>query len=480
MVNKLFLSGENFEQDIRPLVQAFSQAIMIEVEKPDRMPEVVPEASVAIEIQQGLINIIYNNGIKTYSATEKLQEQEHKALRNEILRVIYRLFIEAGEKPLPWGILTGIRPTKLILEQVETDVPKTDINRGMKDIYYCSPEKLEQGLRIAKRENELLKHVPIEDTYSIYVGIPFCPSICNYCSFSSYPYEKYGYLEEAYVQALTKEIEQMAEFLGDRKPCTVYFGGGTPTTLSTERLRLLIRKIKECFPMDLVSEFSVEAGRADTITMEKLLMLKEEKVTRISINPQSMRERTLELIGRRHTVEQVEEAFRMARQAGHKNINMDIILGLTGESPEDVNYTLDRIDKLQPEGITVHTLARKRAARLTTDRKLYEGMEAVDVLGMFELSQRYTKEHGYEPYYMYRQKYVSENLENVGYAKPGFECLYNILIMEDKQTIVALGAGAVTKRVFPDGRIERCDNVKDVKQYIDRIDEMIGRKKELL
>ena len=265
--------------------------------------------------------------------------------------------------------------------------------------------------------------------------------------------------------------------MAEKRLATVYFGGGTPTALSAEELRDVIRTVKRYFPTEQIAEWTVEAGRPDTITTEKLQMLFDEGISRISINPQTMNQKTLDVIGRMHTTEDICRAYEEARRIGFDNINMDLIIGLTGENAEDVEKTLRKIGELSPDSVTVHTLALKRAARLNIEKEQYEDKGAVQVGDMLTASVKFAKENGYAPYYLYRQKNMEENLENVGYARPGKEGLYNILIMEEKQTIVALGAGASTKAVYPDGRIERCENVKDVNNYIARIDEMIERKR---
>ena len=240
-------------------------------------------------------------------------------------------------------------------------------------------------------------------------------------------------------------------------------------------------KIVNSFRMSTVSEFTVEAGRPDSITYEKLRLLKQYGVTRISINPQTMNQKTLDIIGRRHTITQIEDAFLMARELGHTYINMDLIIGLPGEDVEEVDYTLSRMEQLKPDNLTIHTLAIKRAANLNIYRERYQDLHFGDASQMLQRTQSFANQHGYVPYYLYRQKNMSDNLENVGYAKPGMECIYNILIMEEKQTILALGAGASSKFVFHhEGRIERVENVKDVKEYIARIDEMMDRKKNFI
>ncbi len=283
---------------------------------------------------------------------------------------------------------------------------------------------------------------------------------------------------EDYLTALCKEMDYAVDAIPDKKLTTLYIGGGTPTALSAELLERLLLEVRRHFPMESVREFTVEAGRPDSITREKLQILKRYGVTRISINPQTMVDRTLELIGRRHTAAAVEEAFYMAREEGFDNINMDLIIGLPGECAEDVAYTLERIRKLNPDSLTVHALAIKRAARLKLKLDELDGLLPRDALRMQQLTTEYAAAEGYEPYYLYRQKNITDNLENIGYARPGKEGLYNILIMEEKQTILALGAAGSSKLMYPaENRIERVENVKYVVDYIKRIDEMIERKR---
>ena len=262
---------------------------------------------------------------------------------------------------------------------------------------------------------------------------------------------------------------------------TVYFGGGTPTSLSPEDLDAILDKVERTFPMDQVKEFTVEAGRPDSITEEKLQVLRNHGITRISINPQTMKQETLDLIGRRHTVEQVKETFRLARKMGFDNINMDLIVGLPEEDEEDVRNTMEQIKELRPDSLTVHSLAIKRAARLNMFRERYGNLKITGTQEMIDMTARYAGEMGMEPYYLYRQKNMAGNFENVGYSVPGKACIYNILIMEEKQTIMACGAGTTTKVVFPrENRLERAENVKEVEQYIERVDEMLERKEKLI
>jgi oxygen-independent coproporphyrinogen-3 oxidase len=355
----------------------------------------------------------------------------------------------------------------------------------MKDTYLASDEKIALSIEIAKRERELLSHLDYENGYSLYIGIPFCPSTCLYCSFTSYPLASWRTQVDAYLDALEKEIDFAAEQCRDRKLNSIYIGGGTPTTLEPYQLDRLIKKIRSSFDLKDCLEFTVEAGRPDSITEEKFRVLREHGISRISINPQTMKQETLDLIGRHHTVEQTVESFRLARRLGFSNINMDLIMGLPEEDIEDVRHTMEVLTELSPDNITIHSLAIKRAARLNIYKDRYEQMQMVNTQAHMDLCEAYCRQMGLTPYYLYRQKGMAGNLENVGYARAGMAGVYNILIMEEKQTIVACGAGATTKRVFSelnsDGthRIERCENVKDVAQYMSRIDEMIERKRKL-
>lgn len=321
--------------------------------------------------------------------------------------------------------------------------------------------------------------------YSLYIGIPFCPTTCLYCSFTSYSLVAYQSKVQPYLEALLKEMKYVSEAMRGRRLDTVYFGGGTPTTLSAGQLDMLLTELERQFDLSACRELTVEAGRPDSITYEKLCVLKAHHVDRISINPQTMNQQTLDLIGRRHTVEQIEEAFALAGKAGLDNINMDMILGLPGENKEMVQHTLEKIKALAPESLTVHSLAIKRAAALNIWREKYLDLQMDNSDEIVSMAADYAHQMGHQPYYMYRQKNMAGNFENVGYSKPGLECIYNILIMEEKQTIIAMGAGASTKIVFQNeteggqaGRIERIENVKDVTNYIQRIDEMIERKRK--
>ena len=423
---------------------------------------------------------------------------DRKKTKNELKQQLYYLLTLYAGKTLPWGTLTGIRPTKIPMELLEEGKSEDEIRSYMKETYFASDEKIELSLAVAKRELELLSRIDYENGYSLYVGIPFCPSTCLYCSFTSYPLAKWANRMDEYLDALEKEIAFTAEACKHKVLNSVYIGGGTPTTLSAEQMDRLLTMIGSYFGIadeqgrmiyadesaekqTQLLEFTVEAGRPDSITREKLEVIHKHNISRISINPQTMKEETLRLIGRQHTVQQTIDSFKLAREVGFDNINMDLIVGLPEETIEDVRETMRQLEKLDPDNITVHSLAIKRAARLRMQKEQYENLHIENTAQTIDLTAECCHEMGLEPYYLYRQKNMAGNFENVGYAKPGKAGVYNILIMEEKQTIMALGAGATTKVVFEDGkRIERVGNVKDITNYLERVDEMVERKRELL
>lgn len=410
---------------------------------------------------------------------EAYEETENRKIRkNKLKQVLYKLLSQLTGQTLPWGNLTGIRPTKIAMGLIESGMSNAQAADYMRKTYFTSNEKTALAITIANRERELLKDIDYEKGYSLYVGIPFCPSICLYCSFSSSPLQRWKDQVDAYLDALLKELDFIAEAMKDRVLDTIYIGGGTPTTLEPEQLERLLGHISMKFPVHQVKEYTVEAGRPDSITREKLQAIRKFPVTRISVNPQTMNQATLELIGRKHTVEDTRHAFALARECGFDNINMDIIVGLPGEKKEDVQHTLEEIKKLDPDSLTVHSLAVKRAARLRMFQEQYEEMEFINNQEIMDMAIKYAYQCQMGPYYLYRQKNMCGNLENIGYAKVDKAGIYNILIMEEKQSILAAGAGASTKFVFRNGeRIERVENVKDVANYISRIDEMIERKR---
>lgn len=502
-----------FEYDIHALVKAFYPEWELKVLTPSsvikdrKILEIQPvmellfgDKEVELRVQNSLHNILEQNGKREEKKSKAGMEErfdkeqdgyhayfwrdtdhvEPEAYKNAFKRFLYTSLWEETGITLPWGNLTGIRPTKIAMTMLEQGKSEDEIAGFLKREHFVSEEKTVLGIEIAKRERDILSSLHYEDGYSLYIGIPFCPTTCLYCSFTSYPISMWRERVDAYLTALEVEIDAVAALYRDKILDTVYIGGGTPSSLSASQLERVLTKLRNTFDFRTVQEFTVEAGRADSITEEKLRVLYENGVTRISVNPQTMKQETLQLIGRQHTVEQVVEAFGMARRAGFENINMDIILGLPGETAADVAHTIAAIKELSPDALTVHSLAVKRASRL------HQWIEenGVTAYNNTEETMRIAANGAADmemvPYYLYRQKNMSGNFENVGYSKKDKYGIYNILIMEEMQTIVACGAGSISKRVYPDGRIERSDNVKDVASFIERIDEMTQRKQKLL
>ena len=398
--------------------------------------------------------------------------------RDELKRTLYLRLCDMTGKTLPWGTLTGIRPVRLAARRLNAGKDRAEAIDSMKKDYYVNDDKAELAVDIALRERQILSRLE-KDSCSLYINIPFCPTTCLYCSFTSNRVGKDRGAVKDYLLALYREMEAVAPLLKSRTIDTVYIGGGTPTTLEPSELEELFCRIMACFDLCKLKEFTVEAGRPDTVTREKLRVMKKFGVSRISVNPQTMNEDTLKLIGRRHTAPDVVSAFRQAREEGFDNINMDLILGLPGETVKDAEYTFSKVLELDPDNLTVHSLAVKRASALRTliDEKGYPPYE--DTAEMMEKAIQRYRESGLFPYYLYRQKNMLGNLENTGFAKEGKFGIYNILINEEVCDIVALGAGAVSKRVDEDGTCSRSANFKMLDQYIANADEMGLRKEKL-
>lgn len=492
------LNEANFEYDIHSLVKAFygKEDVKVFADK-EKIKELEEEKTPLFHMEVSYISREESGetedkirfeiwkteaeGSKKQAETEVSADfSNRKETKNRLKQSLYQMLKEYTGQELPWGTLTGIRPTKIPMAMLEEGKSKEEIRRYMKETYYASDIKTDLSIDIAERELELLKKIDYENGYSLYIGIPFCPSICLYCSFSSSPIGMWKDKVEEYLDALEKEIAYTAESCKDKVLNTIYIGGGTPTTLTAEQLDRLLTKVEESFDFSGLLEYTVEAGRPDSITREKLAVLRKHDISRISINPQTMKQETLDFIGRHHTVQQTVESFNMARELGFDNINMDLIVGLPEERIEDVRETMEQIKKLNPDNLTVHSLAIKRAAKLRMFRDEHADMHIYNSWETIDMTAEYAKEMGMEPYYLYRQKNMAGNFENVGYATPGKAGIYNILIMEEKQSIMALGAGASTKYVLDHGkRIERVENVKDIKNYLERIDEMIDRKRKM-
>ncbi len=499
------LNQANFEYDIHSLIKAFyaKEEVKVfsdrekirkleEVDTPlfhieiSYYPAVLKEHKDKIEIilflpPKKVLGIPYEEGGYSIGAQAETETDfsDRRETKNHLKHCLYQMLSKYTGQKLPWGSLTGIRPTKIPMSMLEAGKEDAEIRSYMRDTYFASKQKINLSIEIAKREMKLLEQIDYKDGYSLYVGIPFCPSICSYCSFSSSPIGKWHKKVDAYLDALEQEIDFVANKYASKKLNTIYIGGGTPTTLLPEQMNRLLTKIENSFDFTYLLEYMVEAGRPDSITREKLKVMRDHEISRISINPQTMKQKTLDIIGRGHTIQQTLDSFLLAREMGFDNINMDLIVGLPEEQLEDVRDTLEQIKELSPDNLTVHSLAIKRAAKLRMFPEDYKEMEIFNSWEMIDMTAEYARKMGLLPYYLYRQKNMAGNFENVGYAKIGKAGIYNILIMEEVQTIVALGAGSISKRVYPDGRIERCENVKDVALYIENINEMIKRKQKL-
>lgn len=471
------INTRDYENDVRVMTQAFypEEKIVVRIDEvPDEEYDIITDITASGRHVSGSVN-----ETEKFEFTENTDDK--KIIRNHIKRELYRIYSKMTGKVLPWGTLTGIRPVKIPLKMVEEGYSDEEIISHLKEEYLTNEKKAKLSLEVAHNEDSLLKTLDYNNGYSLYIGIPFCPTTCLYCSFTSYPIGMWKNKVDDYLDALIKELEYLSILLKDKKPDSIYIGGGTPTTLLPYQFDRLFNFLESHFDYSALKEFTVEAGRPDSIDMDKLRVIKSHGIDRISINPQTMNQKTLDLIGRRHTVEQIYDTYNMARQCGFENINMDLIVGLPGEDKEDVINTLEKIKELAPDNLTVHSLAIKRAARLNYMKEAYAGYRIENTDEIIGITMDYARQMGMSPYYLYRQKNMAGNFENVGYAAPGKECIYNILIMEEKQTIVACGAGTTTKVVFPkENRLERVENVKDVGQYIERIDEMIERKGKLL
>lgn len=396
--------------------------------------------------------------------------------------ILYYSMEKQYSKSLPWGILTGIRPTKIVHKLMDEEKKEENIAKVLKSQFLLSNKKIKLLMDVVKQERDIV--YPIDkNKVSIYIGIPFCPSRCVYCSFLSSVIQKNRESVKEYLQALYYEIKEIGKYINKHSLSieSIYIGGGTPTVLKVDELKELLDILQETFNIDEIKEYTLEAGRPDTINKEKLIAALSHGIKRISINPQTMNQKTLQNIGRMHSVEDIKKAYFLAREIGFSFINMDLILGLPGEDLKDVKRTLKEIEILKPENITVHTMSVKKGSKLKErleEIKLDQGQK---VSKMIEVAQDFASSNGYYAYYLYRQKYMLGNLENVGYCKAGYRSIYNIQMIAEKQTIIGLGAGSVTKVVFQEkDRIERMPNVKNVEQYIKRIQEMIDRKLSLL
>lgn len=472
----LYVKNHNFHFELENLTRLFfpnEKITVIRDFSEPQPPYIYTEVSDKITIS---VNIGSFN--KSETAVKKLVDNDNELVSAQLL---YKLLCDFTGLTQPWGILTGVRPVKLLRRLAEESSEEQAVKKFEKD-FFVSNEKIALSRETEHNERKILE-LSKPESFSLYVGIPFCPSRCSYCSFVMASIERAEKLIEPYTKLLCEEIKRTAEIankLGLRLE-TVYFGGGTPTTLSAEQLDTVLGTVNNSFDMSTCREFTVEAGRPDTIDIAKLFALKENKVDRISINPQTVNDEVLKTIGRKHTAQQFFDAFELARKCGFDNINTDLIAGLPTDTPESFKNSLDSIVRLNAECITVHTLCMKRASRLTTEGVTLDLQQARDAREMLAYTQNILGQNEYIPYYMYRQSRMVGNLENVGWSKKGFESLYNVYVMDETHTILACGSGGVTKlkRNNPD-YLERIFNFKYPYEYIDRFDELIQRKSGIM
>lgn len=438
---------------------------------------------------------LYTQDGKEYVASKKQTIASHiegkdrlRYIKNTLSYVYLTILQDYTGMVQKWGILTGIRPTKLYHKKRQEGMSEQDIHRMFREEYLLSEEKIQLMQQIVERQLQVIPDLDsLANEVSIYIGIPFCPTKCAYCTFPAYAINNRNGAVDSFLGGLHYEMREIGRWLKEKgiKITTVYYGGGTPTSISAEEMDMLYEEMVESFPnVKSIREITVEAGRPDTITKEKLEVLNKWKIDRISINPQSYTQETLKAIGRHHTVEETIDKFHLARSMGMNNINMDLIIGLPGEGIGEFDYSLEESAKLMPESLTVHTLSFKRASEMTLNKHKYKVANREEITTMMDHAISWTADHGYAPYYLYRQKNILGNLENVGYSLKGQDSIYNIMIMEEQQTIIGIGCGAASKFVHPETRkIIHFANPKDPKSYNDGFkhytDEKINMLEEL-
>jgi oxygen-independent coproporphyrinogen III oxidase len=438
-----------------------------------------------VQLHNQLNKEIYNESTKR-NFEHLSSEKEIVKLEKHVVNFVYLTVLQQLTNIVqPWGTLTGIRPTKLLHKKLQLGESIQEAHEELQTNYLISEEKINLMQRIVDRQLAMVPDLyNLNKEVSIYIGIPFCPTKCAYCTFPAYAINGRQGSVNSFLGGLHYEIREIGRYLKENNITitTVYYGGGTPTSISAEEMDMLYEEMYESFPnVENIREITVEAGRPDTITVEKLEVLNKWKIDRISINPQSYIQETLKAIGRHHTVEETIEKFHLARNMGMNNINMDLIIGLPGEGQEEFQHTLEETEKLMPESLTVHTLSFKRASEMTKNKEKYKVAEREEVTEMMNMATKWTDDKGYVPYYLYRQKNILGNLENVGYALPGQESIYNIMIMEEQQTIIGLGCGAASKFIDPiTGKITHFANPKEPKAYNDSFEKYTHEKIELL
>ena len=533
MENKtyVYIEPEKYLMDILALLRSFYAEMDIMPVVPESREDVKTEAEELGYFFRIAVSddgkAVFSFGGKEYEfVPEKAAPDDFTAYKKELCRKLYELFREDTGRELPWGMMNGVRPTKPAFICALEGRGKHEAVDYYRNEYLVTDEKTDSAWDIGVAEVNVLAQCEHRDRsksgdtrgytsgYSLYIGIPFCPTRCLYCSFTAYPLASVKDGGDGYVEALIRELKECTDIFPGTAPDSVYMGGGTPTSLSAPQLDRILSVVEDRYFTGPDIEFTVEAGRADSITEDKLKVLKDHGITRISVNPQTFNQKTLDIIGRKATADETVAAFELARKMGFDNINMDLILGLPGEAEAEVSHTMDVVKRLKPDSLTVHSLALKRASAMGEwlEKNGYGAITNTESIQ--EIARAGAAEIGLKPYYLYRQKDMSGGFENIGYAVPGKECVYNVAMMEEVQSILGFGAGTITKRVVAkeseqgDGSrvrkvnggtvppftsladiiangnslcqdISRCENYKDVKDYTERITELIERKKNL-
>lgn len=478
----LIFSGNDFKYELESVVKLFIPATLFDIYY-DIKPEYFEDDFCFIRRKKGksrtYLYTICKIGNRTVKKAEQILNSKHNyegVCEITLAQILFKSLSLLTGKPAKWGVLTGIRPVKRVNKMLDDGMSKHEIEEELSGVFLCDKDKIDLAYKTALTQKKALKNMN-DNSFSLYVSIPFCPSRCSYCSFVSQSVENSIKLIPEYVDKLCEEISYTASKVCDKNLTldTIYFGGGTPTSLEAEQLEKIMKTISDSFDLSHLREYTVEAGRADTITREKLEVIKSCGADRISINPQTLNDSVLRAIDRRHSVKQFLDSFKLAREIGFNSINTDLIAGLPTDTLDSFMKTIDELVCLNPENITVHTLSIKRAAFLNrkSDTVINNPAEM-----MVEYASKRLFESGYNPYYLYRQKNMLENLENIGWAKQGKESLYNIYIMEENQSIIAVGAGASTKIVLNDGHLNRIFNYKFPLEYIKHFDIMLNKKDE--
>ena len=485
-----YFSGHNFEYEARNALRVFDSNINYKIENIEQLKYNKDLGLVCVlEEKEGVLtstSLLYLNNDLLYQGKFRsdeiiLENDNDKKLKKTLMVKAMHQVLKSYYKVTPdYGILTGVRVVKILLTAKNYGNSDEKIKQIMKETYEVTDEKIKLLWDILKIEEKYIDEEINKKNYNLYIGIPFCPTKCSYCSFISFVSFNDDKIN-TYLDTLVFEIEKTIEFALKKhlNLNTVYIGGGTPSVLNERQINRIFNSIKKYYDLSKIKEITFEAGRPDTLSEEKLSCLKNNYVSRISINPQTMNEKTLEAMGRKHSVEDIDEKYKIARKIGFESINMDIILGLPGETEGDVKHTIEKVVELKPDNITVHCLAYKKNSELT--RESSELLKDYDLIRkMHDAVKEKCHESGFKPYYMYRQKNIKGNSENVGYTLSSKESIYNMIIIEEIETILACGIGASSKILTENNRHVPIRNFKSLEEYTSRINEIIEKKKKML